>query len=150
MPTLEPRDHLEYQLNISVALPGRKTANVSVSVEVWDGIQKQRQIHVSGVLPAGNRLEHGVRRAINDKLPKLVAVSAEERFLILEKPTMADSENSVISLIRKLAPEFPLLKKIQAIVVAKTFLLSEKTVYFDIWDVATEQWTEHLKAIIAE
>jgi hypothetical protein len=109
-----------------------------------------RTIHVSGVLPGGNRLDPEVRRVLREKLPKLAAADADQRLLMIDQTTFYDSENSVLEVIRRISVDFPLLHEIQAIVFAKTWPLVKKVAYFSIWDVRTGQWSEHLKASIVE
>jgi hypothetical protein len=150
LPELVPRDHFEYPLNIPISLPTGQTVSIEVGVEVWDNMETQRPIHVSGILPEGNRLEPEVRRALYDKLPKLAEAKADIRILMIERPTRADGDNGVLAAILNVSNDFPLLAKIQGIVFANTSLLGEKVVFFSIWDVKAAQWSEYIKATIAE
>jgi hypothetical protein len=150
LPRLEPRDHFEYALRIPIQLPEGKSVCIDVGVEVWDRMQVNRPIHVSGILPNGDRLESEIRRALGDKLPKLAATDAEERLLILDKPTLSDSDNGLLEIILAIFPDFPLLHEIQGIVFATTALLGEKIAYFSIWDVGAGDWSEYLKATLTE
>ncbi|MBS1853000.1 MAG: hypothetical protein JST79_19015 [Acidobacteria bacterium] len=146
LPGLAPRDNLTRLFNIPVSLPDGRTASIKVDVEVWDGIQGDRQICVHGVLPSENRLVQPVCRALNRKLPKLAIANAELRFLLIEQPTITDSDNSILEIIREQASKFPLLKEIQAIAFAKTFAIStERVVFFSVWNVTTHQWCEYLR-----
>jgi hypothetical protein len=150
LPRLKPRDNFVHALSIPIELPGSKKVGIDVEVEVWENVPVARKIHVDGVLPSGNRLEPEMRRALSEKLPKLVRADAHERFLMIEQPRSTDSDNALLEIIRNVAAEFPLLPEIHGIVFAKTYLLHEKLAYFNIWDVQTRQWSEHLKASIAE
>jgi len=150
LPALEPRDYFRYPLTIPVPLPNGKTANIEVGVEVWDNMQVDRQVCVSGILPSGDRLTDAVRRALEKKLPKTAAADAHLRFLLIDQPTPSDSEIGVLRVIRELAPEFPLLQEIQALGFAKTYLLHESVIYFSLWNVRTGSWSEYLRAEIAK
>jgi hypothetical protein len=150
LPGLKPRDNFEYSLRIPIPLPSGKNVNVEVGVEVWVRMQVNRPIQVSGILPSGNRLEPEVRRALGEKLPKLAATCADERFLMLDQPTYSDSDIGLLEIIRSVSTDFPLLVEIQGIVFAKTCLLGEKTVYFSVWDVKAGLWSDYLRATIAE
>jgi hypothetical protein len=148
LPNLEPRDHFVREMSIPITLPDNRKVTINVGVEVWDRVPVRKNIHVSGVLPDGNRLESEVRKALGDKLPKLVHADADEWFLMIEQPRPTDSDNALLRIILRVSPEFPLLHRISAIVFAETYLLDERVVYFNIWNVQTREWSEHLKATI--
>jgi hypothetical protein len=150
LPGLAPRGHDGYPLRIPISLPSGKALSIQVEVEVWDDMLVGRPISVSGILPGGSRLVTVVRKALENKLPKLAATSANLRFLLIDLPGVADSDNGILKVIRKLAPKFPLLGKIQGLVFAKTFGFREHgVIFFSVWDVATQTWSDHLQATIA-
>src|SRR5216683_2916417 len=148
LPNLEPRDYVVREMSIPITLPDNRKVTIKVGVEVWDRVPVRRNIHVSGILPNGNRLESEVRKALGEKLPKLANADADERFLMIEQPRPTDSDNALLRIILSVSPEFPLLRRISEVVFAKTYLLDEKVVYFSIWNVQTREWSEHVKATI--
>jgi hypothetical protein len=149
LPALAARGEV-YKFNIPIPLPKGKALEIGLDVKVSERVDPLRPIAVDGRLPGGSqRLVPVVRKALNDKLQKLVDAEADRRLLLLELPT-TDSGRSLIDTVRDLAATFPLLKRISQIVVAKTlgFHLGEGLVFFHVWDVAAEVWSDYLKAVI--
>ena len=89
-----------------------------------------------------------LRKALQDKLEKLAAAEADHRILLLELPTL-DSDRKVIATIQDLTDGFPLLSRVDRIVVAKTLgYRSEGVVFFYVWDVTAKEYCQYLKASV--
>ena len=136
------------ELEVPICLPKGKTWKIHLRVGVSRHIPPARPVCVSGCLPEDpKRLLPIIHKALAGKLKKLVDAKADQRILLLELPTL-DSERKVICQIRDMADRFPLLHRIDQIVIAKTFgYQSDNVVYCYAWDVAAEKWSEFLKVV---
>jgi hypothetical protein len=137
------------EFEVPICLPKGKSWKVRARVEVSEHVPPARPVCVSGCLPEDlKRLLPIVQKALNDKLDKLVDAEADQRILLLELRTL-DSERKVIRQIRDMADRFPLLHRVDQIVIAKTFgYQSDNVVFYHAFDVATEKLSEFLKVVV--
>jgi hypothetical protein len=138
-----------YKFQIPIPLANGKVQKMDLDVEVSERDNTMRPVSVGGALPEGSqRLRPMVRKALNDKLEKLVAAETDQRILMAELPT-TDSERLVVDMVRGIGAEFPLLKKVDRLAVAKTLgFHSEGVVFFHVWDLRAKTWCEHLEVVI--
>lgn len=80
-------------------------------------------------------LETVVEKALQTKIPKLVATATHKRILLLERDQIAFGNNEIYRQIVKHAPAFPDLARIDEIWIANTAgLASEQVTYFMLFD----------------
>ena len=139
------------ELDVTISLPKGKRWKIRIRVEVSERVPHRRPVCVGGCLPGDpKRLLPIIQKALTGKLNKLVDAKADQRILLLELPTL-DSQREVIEEIRGLAVRFPLLCRVDQIVIAKTFGYQlENVVYFHAWDAAAEKWSEFLKVVVRQ
>jgi len=138
-----------YEFQIPIRMANGKLLKMDLDVEVSVRDSTMRPVSVGGALPQGSqRLSPMVRKALNDKLKKLVDAEADQRILMTELPT-TDSERLVVDMVRGIGAEFPLLKKVDGLAVAKTLgFHSEGVVFLHVWDLRAKTWCEHLEVVI--
>ena len=90
-----------------------------------------------------------VRKALTDKLPKLVDTEADLRILLFELPIVNESSSNVIAILEGLAPEFPSLQSVTHFVVADTFAY-ETDAYLLYWvrSQSAEDWSDILQPVL--
>lgn len=72
-----------------------------------------------------------VEKALGDKLPKLVATTADKRVLLVERQHISLGDTRILTEIKRLAHEFPQLKDIDEVCIVDTSIWeSEHWVYF--------------------
>jgi len=137
------------EFEVPICLPKGKSRKIRIRVEASERVPPMRPVCVSGCLPEDpKRLLAIVRKALNDKLNKLVDAEADQRILLLELQTL-DSERKVICQIRDMADRFPLLHRVDQIVIAKTFgYQSDNVVFYHAFDMAAEKLSEFLKVVV--
>ena len=85
--------------------------------------------------PMPNNLGEIVEKALGDKLPKLVATTADKRVLLVERQHISLADTRVLTEIESLAPKFPQLKDIDEVCIVDTSIWeSENWVYFRRFD----------------
>jgi hypothetical protein len=148
-PTLVPRDHPPYSFEVEIPVPNRQPSpTVRLEVEVWERNFGTRPISVNGYIPPLSSLLTMVTQAIEDKFPKLLKAPARLRFLMVELPDLSPSDVAVLEAMCNVRPE-PSSWGIDAVVFARTYgLRTENCVFFSIWQLATQTWSEYLKAEI--
>jgi hypothetical protein len=76
-----------------------------------------------------------VEKALGDKLPKLVATTADKRVLLVERQHISLGDTRILAEIERLAHEFPQLKDIDEVCIVDTSIWeSEHWVYFRRFD----------------
>jgi len=76
-----------------------------------------------------------VEKALGDKLPKLVATTADKRVLLVERQHVSLGDTRILTEIERLAPEFPQLRDIDEVCIVDTSIWeSENWVYFRRFD----------------
>jgi hypothetical protein len=109
------------------------------------------RILVGGLLPKDRRLESQVRRALENKLQKLMHVDADIRLLLIDIPTHTDSDIAVARVIGELQHEFPLLARVNEVAFAKTFgFKSEGCIFFRTWNPQLRVWSDTFIATIKQ
>jgi integrase len=136
-------------LRVPVPLPSGKTGQVRVEVAVSARAGRIAPVSVTGYLPEDPRRLHPVvRKALSDKLPKLVEAEADQRVLLLEVP-ITDGPVKVMQTVLELAENFPQLARVNRIAAADTFAFrSHGHLVFWIWDFAGDDWAEILEPVI--
>jgi hypothetical protein len=149
LPAIPPQFGYVHHFFIPVPLPNGKRPEIGIDVEVWDDMDVQAPIVVSGWLPKGPRLDSQVKQALTNKLEKLTRAEADVRFLMIDIPSHTDSDASVADVIREIKPEFPLLDKIDGVVFAMTFgLKAEGCAFFRLWNARLESSADYLQVNI--
>lgn len=149
LPALPVRGR-SYKFDVPIRLTEETVRKIKLDVEVSERVEPMHPVSVGGWLPSdAQRLCPQVRKMLKDKLPKLAAAEADRRFLIIELPT-TDSKWFVVDTVRAIAGDFPLLKQVNWLVVAQTLAFqSEGVVFFHVWDIAAQVWSDHMEAIVA-
>ena len=76
-----------------------------------------------------------VEKALGDKLPKLVATTADKRVLLVERQHISLGDTQILTEIERLAHKFPQLKDIDEVCIVDTSIWeSEHWVYFRRFD----------------
>lgn len=121
LPQLAPRAE-SYQLQVPPLLQGEELG-LKIDVTVSERIAGLRPVSVGGMLPADSerRIVPLVRKALEEKLPKLAATAAESRILLLELPTIDTSDSQIIGIIRDSQSSYAELTAVDHIVFARTF-----------------------------
>jgi hypothetical protein len=130
-------DH-EFRVLIPVKLP-RKDRTVRIFLEVRQEIEWNAEGSTSPILPCCSYAPYKpnlvplVRKALQDKLPKLRESKADRRILLLEIVTL-DRDARVHEAVCKLAPEFPDFLLVDAFVYARNLSELCGQTFFRIWD----------------
>jgi hypothetical protein len=119
LPMLQLRPEV-YRLDVPPLLQGRASAT-KIDVTVTERMDGIRPVAVGGRLPDDpHRMVPLIRKALRDKLPKLVAAEAESRILLLDLPTL-DSDRQIIEVVREPHGTHPALAQVDFLVTAYTF-----------------------------
>jgi hypothetical protein len=147
LPTIPPSLHQPHHFSIPIPIPAGKCPIVELDIEVWENMNINPPICVSGLLPRGRRLDSLVEHALETKLQKLVDADADTKFLLIDMPSHTDSDIAVVSVIRGLGGRFSLLPKVNEIVFARTFgFKSEGYIFFRMWNPRTQGWSDFINA----
>jgi hypothetical protein len=136
LPSIE--EDREFKILIPVKLP-RTDRTVRIFLEVRNEIEWNAEGSQSPILPCCSYAPYKpdlislVKKALQDKLPKLRKCKADRRILILEIVTL-DRDASVHEAVCKLAPEFPDFLLVDAFVYARNLSELCGQTLFRIWD----------------
>jgi hypothetical protein len=136
LPSLD--EDREFKILIPVKLP-RKDRTVRIFLEVRKELEWNAEGSTSPILPCCRYAPYKpdlislVRKALQDKLPKLRKSKADRRILLLEIITL-DRDASVHEAVCKLAPEFPDFLLVDAFVYARNLSELCGQTFFRIWD----------------
>jgi hypothetical protein len=128
----------EFKILIPVKLP-RKDRTVRIFLEVRKELEWNAEESKSPILPCCRYAPYKpdlvplVRKALQDRLPKLRKSKADRRILMLELITL-DRDASVHEAICKLAPEFPDFLLVDEFVYARNLSELCGQTFFRIWD----------------
>ena len=92
----------------------------------------------SAYLPSRPDIVSLVRKAFEEKLPKLSGASADRRILMLEVVTL-DSDSKVYETAWNLAREFPQFLTVDEFVFVRNFF--ELGVIFRTWNTGSNEWS---------
>ena len=130
-------DKREFEVLIPTSLP-RNERIVRIGVEVWKAGSNRPILPCSGYLPSRPDIVSLVRKAFEEKLPKLSGASADRRILMLEVVTL-DSDSKVYETAWNLAREFPQFLTVDEFVFVRNFF--ELGVIFRTWNTGSNEWS---------
>jgi hypothetical protein len=128
----------EFKILIPAKLP-RKDRTVRIFLEVRKEIEWNAEGSKSPILPSCSYAPYKpdlvslVRKALQDKLPKLRESKADRRILMLEIITL-DRDASVHEAVCKFAPEFPDFLLVDEFVYARNLSKLCDQTFFRVWD----------------
>lgn len=117
---------------------GRSSKLGPLSLEIW--VQTMNIPDYPGATmisrgPMPKSLGEIVEKALGDKLPKLVATTADKRVLLVERQHISFGDTQILTAIERLAHEFPHLKDIDEVCIVDTSIWeSEHWVCFRRFD----------------
>ncbi|MGO9085626.1 MAG: hypothetical protein ACLQBK_10395 [Candidatus Sulfotelmatobacter sp.] len=129
------REKREFEVEIPGNLP-REARIVRIAVEVWK-TRSNRPILGCGYLPPKSSLSSLVRKAFEEKLPKLSAAKVQRRILMLEVVTL-DGDSDVYEAVRNLATDFPQFLAVDEVVFVRNFL-QLGAVVFRTWNTTSNE-----------
>ena len=135
---------------IPIPLPSGKSGRIRVDVEIRPRADGARPVSLSICRPCDPEcLRPILRTLLARELPRLAASDAEHRILLLDLPAPG-GQWRVIDTVREWAGRFPLLERVNRIVVADTSAFaSGAVVTFWVWDRAALNFTEILRPAIS-
>lgn len=129
-------ENREFEILVRAKLP-RKTRTARIGVEVWK-VGSNHPILGCGYPPPRSEIAPLVRKAFEDKLPKLSSAQADRRILMLELVTL-DSDSKVYGSVCKLATEFPQFLTVDELVFVRG--LPELGAVFRTWNTGSNEWS---------
>lgn len=127
----------EFEILIATNLP-RKERTVRIGVEVWKAGSNRPILPCCGYLPSRPDIVSLVRKAFEEKLPKLTGTRADRRILLLEVVTL-DGDSKVYETVFNLAREFPQFLTVDEFAFVRNFF--ELGAVFRIWNTAANKWS---------
>jgi hypothetical protein len=149
LPRLAVRPEV-YRLEVPISSLIKGGLNLSMDVTVAERYPGEGPVSVAGRMPDDpHRLSDVLRKRLSNKLPKLVGAGADRRLLLLELPIL-ESEQTVVNLLESMEQDFPLLDKVDHLVVADTFGFSaNQYVVFWVRVLGDSDWSEILEPIFS-
>jgi hypothetical protein len=130
-------DEREFEVLIPTNLP-RSERIVRIGVEVWKTRSNRAILPCCGYLPSRPDIVSLVRKAFEEKLPKLSGARADRRILMLEVVTL-DSDSKVYETVRNLGREFPQFLAVDEFVFVRNFF--ELGAVFCISNTVMNEWS---------
>ncbi len=136
----------EFEIQIPVKLPP-KDRTVRIGVEVLQGRADRPILGCCGYMWPRSELVARVRKALVDKLPKLVTTPADRRILILELVTLA-GDSDVYETLLNVARDFAEFLRVDELVFARNFW--DLGTVFRTWNTSSNEWSAFVAQVSDE
>ncbi len=140
------RENQEFEISVKAGLP-HKDSIVRIGVEVFRVPTNRPILGCCGYLPPRPDIVSRVRKALEDKLPKLVRTQANRRILMLELVTLA-GDSEVYETLLNVARDLAEFLKIDELVFARNFW--DLGAVFRTWNTASNEWSAFVAQVSDE
>jgi hypothetical protein len=144
LPTLH--EQRQFEIPVPAKLPPDERT-VRIGVEVFKGGADRPILGCCGYLWPRSELVSRVRKALADKLPKLVRTPADRRILILELVTLA-GDSEVYDTLLDVARGFEEFLRVDELVFARNFW--DLGTVFRTWNTTSNEWSAFVAQVSDE